>query len=127
MLGDVADSRNDGAVKQIAVGNFLGDGIRAASDPELGPGGSWCTCTNGCASDPPRDVAHSQFRSRIAWKLVWAPGASRSFASFVLVDDQGAMLATGAPQGRLPPLQHREANYEVVRGSKYARAADSVV
>ena len=25
----------------------------------------------GCGSDPPQDVAHLQFRSRIAFKLVW--------------------------------------------------------
>ena len=34
--------------------NLLGPGIREASLPELGEGGSWSTCTNGCASDPPR-------------------------------------------------------------------------
>ena len=31
------------------------------------------TCMIGCASDPPSDVAHVQFNSRIAFKLVWAP------------------------------------------------------
>jgi hypothetical protein len=48
-----------------------GPGIRTASLPELGPGGSWTTCMIGCAQNPPRDVAHIQFRSRIAFKLVW--------------------------------------------------------
>jgi hypothetical protein len=48
-----------------------GEGIRIASLPELGPGGSWTTCMLGCHHDPPRDVAHVQFRSRVAFKLVW--------------------------------------------------------
>ena len=37
-----------------------------------------------------QDVAHVQFRARIAFKLVWAPP---DFNSFVLVDD-------GAPKGK---------------------------
>lgn len=49
MVGDVKDNRNAGQVDgSIARGNFLGAGIAAASDPELGPGGSWCTCA--CAA-----------------------------------------------------------------------------
>ena len=32
-----SDNQNDGRVKGIAVGNFLGEGIRVASLPELGP------------------------------------------------------------------------------------------
>ena len=55
----------------IAAGNQLGPGIALASLPELGPGGSWSTCLMGCASEPPRDVAHLQFKARIAFKLVW--------------------------------------------------------
>ena len=86
MLGEVAHDTNDGSVKGIAVGNLLGPGIEIASLPELGPGGSWSTCTNGCHLEPPQDVAHVQFRSRIAFKLVWAPPA---FEAFVLVDDAG--------------------------------------
>ena len=74
MLGDVQDESNaDGSVAEISRSNLLGPGIREASLPELGEGGSWSTCTNGCASDPPNDVAHVQFRSRIAFKLVWTP------------------------------------------------------
>lgn len=61
-----ADNENDGSVKGIALGNFLGDGIRVASLPELGPGGSWSTCAIGCNKEPPQDVAHVQFRARIA-------------------------------------------------------------
>ena len=71
MLGDVAHNLNEagaGRIAGIAVGNRLGPGIEVASDPDLGEGGSWSTCTNGCHVDPPQDVAHVQFRSRIAFK-----------------------------------------------------------
>ncbi len=40
MLDQVAENKNDGTVQGIAVGNRLGPGIRIASLPELGPGGS---------------------------------------------------------------------------------------
>eukprot|EP00617_Octactis_speculum_P023125 CAMPEP_0185743806 /NCGR_PEP_ID=MMETSP1174-20130828/1723_1 /TAXON_ID=35687 /ORGANISM="Dictyocha speculum, Strain CCMP1381" /LENGTH=211 /DNA_ID=CAMNT_0028416791 /DNA_START=78 /DNA_END=713 /DNA_ORIENTATION=+ len=124
MLGDVADNENKGQVRGIAVGNQLGPGITVASLPELGPGGSWSTCTNGCSSEPPSDVAHIQFRSRIAFKLVWCPP---EFDTFVLVDDSGEELNRGTPTGQaLPALRERSRNFAVVRGSKYARAAESV-
>ena len=90
MLGEVSHNLNEAGpnrVAGIAVGNRLGPGIEVASLPELGEGGSWSTCTNGCGQEPPQDVAHVQFRSRIAFKLVWAPPA---FEAFVLVDDAGA-------------------------------------
>jgi hypothetical protein len=76
----------------------------------------------GCNSDPPRDVAHVQFRARIAFKLVWVPNPQ--FDSFVLVDDDGALLAKGKPSGILPALRERQANYRIVQGSKYAKEAD---
>ena len=60
MLGEVSDSTNEGQVAGIARGNLLGPGIRTASDETLGPGGSWCTCTNGAGKEPPADVAHLQ-------------------------------------------------------------------
>lgn len=126
MALDEADNENEGRVKGMAYRNPLGDGIRAASDPSLGPGGSWCTCIIGSASEPPKDVAHVQFRSKIAWKLVWVPGKTgREFNRFVLVDDAGAELATGVPTGQLPSLSEREANYNVVKGGRYAVAADA--
>ena len=78
-------------VAGIAYGNPLGNGIRLASLPELGPGGSWSTCAMGCNKDPPVDVAHVQFRSRIAFKLVWVP--NEQYDTFVLVDDDGDLLA----------------------------------
>jgi hypothetical protein len=63
MLGEVSDSTNDGQVAGIARGNLLGPGIRTASDETLGPGGSWCTCTNGAGQEPPADVAHLQVQN----------------------------------------------------------------
>merc|ERR1711908_88694 len=126
MLGDVAHNLNENGsnrVKGIAKGNLLGPGIEVASLPELGQGGSWSTCTNGCHVEPPQDVAHVQFRSRIAFKLVWAPPA---FETFVLVDDAGELLNSGTPTGELPALRQRQQNYALVRGSKYAAAAEKL-
>ena len=91
-----------------------------ASLPELGPGGSWSTCMMGCHTDPPRDVAHVQFKSRIAFKLVWCPP---EFKSFVLVDDDGALLAAGTPTGNLPSAYYRQNNFEMTRGGKYSTVA----
>lgn len=124
MTDSIADSENDGRVKGIALGNQLGEGIRIASLPELGTGGSWSTCALGCAKEPPQDVAHVQFRSRIAFKLVWVP--NESYDTFVLVDDSGKLLAKGKPSGSLPPLSEREMNYNIVVGSKYSREADRI-
>lgn len=75
----------------------------------------------GCNEVPPKDVAHLQFRSRIAFKLVWVPP---SFNSFVLVDDDGNLLNKGSPTGAVPSLGERRDNYRLVVGSKYAKAAD---
>jgi len=124
MLDDAQDNLNDGSVKRIAIGNRLGPGIRTASLPELGLGGSWTTCANGCNSNPPRDVAHVQFRSRIAFKLVWVP--NEYFDTFVLVDDSGTLLAKGTPSSGLPPINERRRNYLLVQNSKYAKEADAV-
>lgn len=124
MRDNASDNENDGKVKGIAIGNNLGNGIRVASIPELGPGGSWSTCANGCHVDPPQDVAHVQFRSRIAFKLVWAP--TENFDTFVLVDDDGKELARGNPRGALPALRQRQMNYRIVSGSKYAAVADEI-
>lgn len=123
MVGSVASNENRGQVEGIAWGNQLGEGIRIASIPELGPGGSWSTCIIGSNKNPPADVAHRQFKSRIAFKLVWAPP---NFEKFVLVDDAGSLLATGAPTGDLPSLRERQMNFKVVQGSKYATAAEKI-
>ena len=98
-----------------------------ASLPELGPGGSWSTCAMGCNKVPPRDVAHIQFRSRIAFKLVWVPNAR--YDTFVLVGDDGGLLARGTPvdgPAGLPALRERQMNYRIVQGSKHACAADDI-
>lgn len=124
MRDTVSDNENDGSVKLIAIGNQLGPGIRMASLPELGSGGSWSTCAIGCNKDPPQDVAHIQFRSRIAFKLVWCP--TETFDTFVLVDDDGKKLAEGTPSGQLPSLRERQVNYKIAAGSKYAVVADQI-
>lgn len=125
MIDQASDNENDGSVKGIAIGNRLGNGIRVASLPELGPGGSWSTCALGCNKEPPQDVAHIQFQARIAFKLVWVPNAN--FDTFVLVDDEGNLLAQGKPNGNdLPALRERQMNYRIVAGSKYAKAADLI-
>mmetsp|Transcript_16289 Transcript_16289/g.20620 ORF Transcript_16289/g.20620 Transcript_16289/m.20620 type:complete len:298 (+) Transcript_16289:192-1085(+) len=124
MNDQVSDNENDGTVKQIAIGNNLGNGIRIASIQELGPGGSWSTCANGCHLDPPQDVAHIQFRSRIAFKLVWVP--NKNFDMFVLVDDDGNELARGKPTGQLPHIRQRQMNYQIISGSKYSKVADEI-
>ena len=117
-----------------------------------------------------------QFRSRIAFKLVWVPPA---LETFVLVDDAGGpykavlirarvrvpwlglglggtvhgrsgrrgrkvcrlrlplrlsrgapgageLLNSGTPTGRLPALSQRQQNFALVRGSKYAAAAEAL-
>ena len=70
-------------------------------------------------------MAHIQFRSRIAFKLVWVPNTS--YDTFVLVDDDGKLLATGKPSsGPLPPLRDRKYNYQIVEGSKYGKQAKSL-
>lgn len=127
MNDEQSDNLNDGSVKGIAVGNRLGPGIRIASHPELGPGGSWSTCAMGCNQDPPSDVAHIQFRSRVAFKLVWVPNAE--YDTFVLVDDEGKLLAKGKPSDgprALPRRREREMNYMIMKGSKYATVAESL-
>ena len=125
MIEQASDNENDGSIKGIAVGNRLGNGIRVASLPELGPGGSWSTCALGCNKEPPQDVAHIQFQARIAFKLVWVP--NDNFDTFVLVDDDGHLLARGKPNGGgLPVLRERQMNYRIVAGSKYAKEADRI-
>lgn len=120
MLGAVAYEENKGLVEGIAYGNQLGHGIKIASIEELGRGGSWSTCMMGCNKEPPQDVAHLQFKSRIAFKLVWA---APSFSQFVIVDDDGDLLNWGLPKGRVPDMRERKANWLHVKDSKYGRHA----
>ena len=124
MAGEEAHNENEGRVAGIHHTNRLGKGIQIASLTELGPGGSWSTCMIGCNKDPPADVAHVQFRSRIAFKLVWAKATN--YQSFVLVDDAGKLLNVGTPTGMLPAERERVMNYKVVAGSKYSVEADKL-
>ena len=117
MVGRNAHNENSGRVAGMSFTNRLGAGITKSSVPTHGAGGSWCTCQVGAAQD--RDVCHVQFNSSIAFKLVWCPQSS--YTTFVLVNDDGKTLRRGAPTGHLPPLQQRVRNYDVVKGSKYAR------
>lgn len=114
---------SDGAVAMISRGNLLGPHISKASLQEHGPGGSWSTCTNGAHLSPPSDVAHVQFSSRVAFKLVWVPPR---FEQFVLVDDEGRLLKFGTPTGSLPHIRARQGNYALVQGGKYATVADRI-
>lgn len=120
MRGQEAHNINGGAVEGIAQHNQLGPGIKIASLEELGPGGSWSTCMMGCDREPPADVAHLQFKSRIAFKMVWVPP---NFEEFVLVDDDGFLLAHGSPTGKLPDIRQRQANFRAVGKGKYSLAA----
>lgn len=124
MRGEETNNENHGRVSQIHYSNKLGPGIQIASMEELGPGGSWSTCMIGCNRDPPQDVAHIQFKSRIAFKLVWGPPPT--YNSFVLIDDDGKLLNRGCPKGRLPHVRERERNYLVCQGSKYAVEAEKL-
>jgi hypothetical protein len=115
---DVSNNQNEGHVPGIARGNLLGPGIRVASLPELGPGGSWTTCAA-------QNVAALQFKARIAFRLVWVPNPK--FDSFILLDDQGKLLAHGTniTEG-LPRIDERQMNYRMVAGSKFAKEADMI-
>lgn len=74
-------------------------------------------------NSPEEDVAHLQFRARVAFKLVWCPP---DFAAFVLVDDAGAYLNHGAPTGALPDLRARAGNYALAKGGRYASEAEAL-
>ncbi len=124
MLPTQTHLENNNQVAGIHTKNSLGQGILAASLEELGPGGSWSTCLMGCNYDPPRDVAHLQFRARIAFKLVWVPP---SFTSFVLVDDDGKLLKMGKPTGELPDIRERTNNFKSVGDSKYSTIAKNLM
>jgi len=124
MVDGVSHNSNaDGSVAMISHRNQLGPHIQKASLPEHGRGGSWSTCTNGAHMTPPHDVAHVQFSSRVAFKLVWVPP---NFEEFVLVDDEGRLLKRGAPTGSLPSLGARKRNFALVQGGKYATAAEAI-
>jgi len=81
--------------------------------------GSWGTCMIGCDKNPPQDVAHLQFKCKIAFKLIWLPGKNGLFENFVLVGDDGKILKKGNNLDIVyPPFDQRKMNYEVVKNSK---------
>ena len=124
MLGSVqSNSNSDGKVAGISRKNKLGSHIKEASLSELGEGGSWSTCILGCNQNPPQDVAHVQFQSRVAFKLVWCPP---NYNIFVLLDDEGKILNKGsimADDTGVPSLQQRQLNFRAVEGGQYEAAA----
>eukprot|EP00729_Bicosta_minor_P028834 gene28834-14726_t len=123
MQGSQAHNENRGQVDGIAYSNQLGGGIRVASNVFGEEGsGSWCTCQIGAQRAPPADVCHRQFKAQVSFKLVWCPGHDGiTFDTFTLVDDAGGLLSHGQPSGPgLPSHREREANWRVVKGSKFA-------
>ena len=73
------------------------------------------------------DLSQIQFKARVAFKLVWCP--NENFDTFVLVDDDGKLLAKGKPSDGpegLPMLRERQYNYQISANSKYSKAADAI-
>jgi len=120
---ETSHTNADGKVDGISRNNNLAHVIEQYSIKEVGPGGSWSTCQIGAGrKGGPQDVAHVQFHSRVAFKLVWVPG--KDYKEFVLVDDEGKLLKVGKPTGDLPYIQSRRNNYHEVECSKFSAAAD---
>ena len=114
------DFENEGRVRGMNPRNQLGQVIRKCSltkedDPDFDDdGGSWSTCLMNCNLEPPRDVAHVQFQSKIAFKLVWLPP---TFDKFALVGDDGAVLKIGTNLDKhVPHISERQMNFEAVHG-----------
>jgi len=119
VVAEQGESNRNGAER-----NQLGTPVQRGSEVFADiSGGSWSTCINGANATPrPKDVAHTQFRSRVAFKLVWTP--TSHFERFVLVDDNGGVLKeSGAIDfsgpGPAPSLRARKGNYELVKGGIY--------
>ena len=58
---------------------------------------------------------------------MWVP--NDNFDTFVLVDDDGKLLAQGKPSdgpAGLPSLRERQYNYQIMAGSKYAKEAEAL-
>jgi len=106
------NNKHDGQVQGMAVGNQLGDGIASASLNDgkgFEKGGSWCTCAIGAGKEPPFDVAHHQFKSEVAFYLVWLKGSNQ----FALVTEEGEHLACGQAEGKLPSAEQRKDNWQI--------------
>jgi len=116
MLDLTQDNKHDGGVKGMAIGNDLGSGIRSASLHDakgFEENGSWCTCALGAGDEPPHDIAHHQFRSKVAFYLVWLNGGDK----FALATEEGEKLACGQPTGDIPPeggvQEGRKGNWDI--------------
>lgn len=123
-------NENKNQVKGIHHSNQLGPGITQASLAlglsEEEKGGSWCTCQLGAGRGKvPVDVCHTQFKSRIGFKMVWCPGANQKYETIVLVNDDGDLLASGQPSSVTVPLRERRNSYYEVAGSKYANGCEA--
>ena len=104
MLMQTADNEHDGSVRGIAVGNQLGEGIRAASFTRRRARRTvhMMTYRSAPIKNPAARRRHVQFQSKIAWKLVWVPGELGDFSRFVLVDDAGTSLTPASQPGTSP-------------------------
>lgn len=112
VVNENRDNEHDGKVTGMGVGNQLGDGIKKASLHDRAgfeKGGSWCTCAIGAGKEPPFDVAHHQFKSEVAFYLVWLKGSTE----FALVTEEGKHLACGQAEGTLPPADQRKDNWDI--------------
>jgi len=122
MMSSNSHNEHDGAVKGMAVGNQLGPGIESASlhEAPFDDNGSWCTCAIGAGKNPPFDVAHHQFHSKVAFYLVWLNGGKEAR----LATEEGELLACGQPTGELPEEGARKDNWDNFnQGGKIAEAA----
>ena len=125
MKRNTFDNQNQGKVMNIHPTNYLGDVIKKCSINNdnifKDNDGSWGTCMIGCNQNPPQDVAHIQFKSKIAFKLIWLPP---NYDEFVLVDDDGNILKKGINLDTKNPNKiERKKNFETAYSniSKYTR------
>ena len=118
------ENKNNDKVEGIDTVNYLGNVIRKCSinsDGFTDNDGSWGTCMIGCNQNPPQDVAHLQFNSKIAFKLIWLPP---NYDDFIIVDDNGNILKKGTNLDKnIPDKNQRIMNFQAVEGpiSKYTK------
>ena len=122
---DFFENENKGKVENINKKNYLGNVINECSINNnhnfTDNDGSWGTCMIGCGKNPPQDVAHIQFQSKIAFKLIWLPP---EYDKFALVDDDGKIIKTGENFDKnFPNKYERQMNFEIVNqpSSKYIK------
>lgn len=72
----------------------------------------WTTCMMGCSrEEEPQDVAHQQFKCKIAFKLVWLPGLEEKYDRFCLLDEEGDVLIVSGVID-FPEEQQHELHYD---------------